>query len=155
MDLDGIEWEWMDYFFARGDDFNKFWEKFLNAKMRNILIIIGIGFDPRMCVAAESIMKKGGDGKRDCILIEFDEGENSPSQRYRLDVNNNLEQINNIFNGKGAITSKKIKMIGKDNKRIGSRCAANLFLSEYPAARCGDEHENRLKGRCIFGVWLN
>jgi len=30
-----------------------------------------------------------------------------------------------------------------------------LFLSEYPAACCGDEHENRLKGSCIFDVWLN
>ena len=30
-----------------------------------------------------------------------------------------------------------------------------LFLSEYPAACCGDEHENRLKDHCILGIWLN
>ena len=123
-------WEWEDYFLATGEKFISFWDKYLSVKERNILFILGVGFDPRMCVAVESIMARKGDGKRDCLLINFDEGESSPSQQYQSNVSDNLTHIKELFNYRGIIKNERIIMVGRGNRRTGSRNAANLSLEK-------------------------
>jgi len=118
---------WNDYIFMTGTDFNTFWEKHLNEKARNILFILGLGFDPRMCSGMRAIMNAGGDGKRECLVIEFDEGDDSPSKNYSKSVQENKVELENLFSGKGTIVYKKIPMWSNDDRRIGARRASEII----------------------------
>jgi hypothetical protein len=121
---------WEDYFLRSSDEFSKFWEEYLGNKERNVLFVVGMGFDPRMCAASEVILNRGGKGKRDCYLIVFDEGPDSPSRRYSEEIVTNRSKLTQIFNGKGDIIEKPVKIFSDDGRRIGSKSAANVFSSE-------------------------
>jgi hypothetical protein len=118
---------WRDYFLRQGRTFSEFWNEYLNSKEHDVLFVVGLGFDPRMCTAVENILNTGGNGKRDCFLLKFDEGDESPSKRYEHLISSNRSKLEKMFNGKGEIISKDIEMLSKDGRRIGSRSAANVF----------------------------
>ena len=126
-----MTFRWNDYFFTKNEDYHDFWQNYLKQK-REILFILGKGFDPRMCLGLESILQKGGDGKRDCTLISFIEGENSPSRDFRLDVEQNKTKLNELMNGRGNIKEISIKMETEDGHRVGPRAAAEIF-ADYSA----------------------
>ncbi len=118
---------WNDYIFFKGPDFDIFWEQHLRAENRNVLFIIGLGFDPRMCTGISAIMNAGGTGKRECLLIEFDEGDDSPSKKYNNEVQRNKEELQQLFNQKGKIVSKQLQMWSDDGRRIGARRASEII----------------------------
>lgn len=120
---------WGDYFLRKGSEFNTFWKEYLNNEEHNALFVLGLGFDPRMCTAVEVILNVGGNGKRDCFLIVFDEGPASPSRRYEDDVSSNKSKIEGMFTGKGEIIEKSVKMFSDEGRRIGPRNAVNIFSS--------------------------
>jgi hypothetical protein len=121
------KWEWDEYFLRKGKDFREFWNTYLNSEKRDILFILGLGFDPRMVLAVKTIIDAAGEGKRDCILLEFDEGKGSPSAKYNDDVNSNLFRLDRLFNKRGHIEKKSIQMFSKEKRRTGSRNVAKLF----------------------------
>ena len=92
---------WSDYVINRGQHFTEFWKSFITEKNRNICFILGLGFDPRMCHAVESILALGGQGARDCVLIRYDEGDTSPSHRYQELVQANYYKLKEKFENKG------------------------------------------------------
>lgn len=118
---------WADYFLRSGDDFAPFWKSILQSQERHLLFVVGLGFDPRMCSAIKEIMSHGDAGKRDCLLIAFDEGPDSPSQQYHDMVKSNDEELNRLMSSKGNITKHQLKMWSADGHRIGSRNAALIF----------------------------
>ena len=83
---------WNDYFLKKDRKHDEFWKEYLETP-RNILYILGAGFDPRMCVGIKSILEKGGEGIRHCALINFHEDENSPSKKFRHNVDMNKEEL--------------------------------------------------------------
>lgn len=118
---------WEDYLLFGEESFHKFWKKH-QSKERDILFILGRGFDPRMCLCSENILKKAESGIRDFILIQFDEGKNSPSTAYRHDVEQNQTRLEELVQGnRGKIQTKSIKMEADDGYRIGPREVAGLF----------------------------
>jgi len=117
---------WEDYFLRKNDQFHDFWQTYLKQD-RNILFILGRGFDPRMCLCAESILNKNGNGKRDFVVVNFSEGENSPSRDYRQEIDNNMEQLGRLVDQRGIITEKSIHMENEEGYRIGSREAVDIF----------------------------
>lgn len=118
---------WKDYFLRKGIDFQDFWRSYLTKQNRNICYILGLGFDPRMCSAISFIMSCNGDGLRDCYLIRYDEGEDSPSKKYEPEIRSNFGILSDLFNNKGTIIPKDITMVSKDRRRIGGRNAMTLF----------------------------
>ena len=40
---------WRDYFLRDGEGFDEFWKTFLAERKRNLLFVLGHGFDARMC----------------------------------------------------------------------------------------------------------
>ncbi len=116
----------------KNDSFDDFWKTHL-AKKRNLLIVLGQGFDPRMCLCAEAIMKNPSYGLRDFILIQFDEGKNSPSTKYDVEIQQNKSRLEKLVNAVGTIQIKNISMKADDGYRIGSRKAAEIFkdLGEF------------------------
>ena len=118
---------WDDYFLKNGDQFNEFWKSFLNEKERKVLFILGKGFDPRMCHGVSKILSINGKGKRDCICINFSEGENSPSQKYTENVEKNNIELNNLFKNKGQISERTIELESSGGDRNGPRKIAESF----------------------------
>lgn len=124
---DGLRWD--PYFMKQGDEYYQFWKDHLDTKERNILLILGRGFDPRMCASLEIIFGLQKRGICDCMLIEFDEGPVSPSLRHAGLVKRNLEKLRNILKSE-TIYRKEIKMWSDDGftkRRISSRSISEAF----------------------------
>ncbi|MCD4677120.1 MAG: hypothetical protein K8S18_14165 [Desulfobacula sp.] len=121
------DFRWSNYFLRHGDDFNRFWIEYIKNNEKNILFILGQGFDPRMCIGLEKIISIGGSGLRDCVVIEFDEGLNSPSEMHSDLLEENKEKLNRIIRNKCNKIIKTIHMWNDENRRIGSRRAAEIF----------------------------
>jgi hypothetical protein len=121
-----IESRWKDYFIANGDDFLAFWKEYLFNKSKNILFIMGLGFDPRMCIIYEKIINVGGSGSRDCMIINFQEATGSSSYDYMDLMNTNNLKLKKIIPSDSKLIERKIIMISQDNKRVGSRNALKI-----------------------------
>lgn len=120
---------WRDYFLRDGDGFDEFWKAFLAERKRNLLFVLGHGFDARMCDGIERVLSLGGEGTRDVALIAFDEGAESPSQIYVAQRTANGERLEQLVRGRGAIEHRDIKMFSDDNRSIGARSIAQEFAS--------------------------
>lgn len=120
---------WRDYFLRDGEGFVHFWTQFLAEQERNLLFVLGHGFDARMCEGVERIIRLGGGGTRDVALIAFDEGADSPSQTYVDQRKANGERLERLVQGHGKIGHRNIKMFSDDNRRIGARSIAQEFSS--------------------------
>ncbi|MBI2266243.1 MAG: hypothetical protein HYU64_13925 [Armatimonadetes bacterium] len=117
---------WRNYVMESGPRLQTFWRAHFQAE-RNVLFVLGKGFDRRMCLGLQSLMDAGGTGNRDVVAIHFDEGASSPSKTYWQDVNTNWAELQGMVEGKGVLTTKPLKMWSDDGRRIGSRNAARLF----------------------------
>ena len=117
---------WRDYFLRGGNDFTLFWEDFLSEK-RDLLFLLGHGFDARMCECSESILSIGREGVRDALLIEYDEGAESSSHKYRAQREANGVRLEALFAERGALSKRNIRMLSEDGRRIGARSIANEF----------------------------
>lgn len=120
---------WRDYFLRDGEGFDEFWKPFLAEQRRDLLFVIGHGFDARMCDGIERVLSLGGEGTRDVALIAFDEGAESPSQLYLAQRKTNGERLEKVVHGRGKIGHRQIKMFSDDNRRIGARSIAQEFVS--------------------------
>ena len=116
---------WKNYIINKGVNVCTFWEDHLADKARNLLFIMGQGFDPRMCNGATTILKQGGEGLRNCLLIEYDEGPESPSIKYADLVEKNRLLLNELF-GEENLEVRKLQMLSDDGRRIGSIRASYL-----------------------------
>jgi hypothetical protein len=63
-----------------GERLAEFWESHLHDGKRQVLFVLGKGFDPRMCLGFKALINAGGDGKRDILAIDPEAGEISSSQ---------------------------------------------------------------------------
>ena len=63
MSTDSLRWR--DYFLREGEQFDGFWQPFLAEGKRNLLLVLGHGFDSRMCDGIERVLRLGGEGSRD------------------------------------------------------------------------------------------
>ncbi len=127
------ELRWSNYFLRHGDEFYAFWKEYLQDNERNILFILGQGFDPRMCFGFEALLEAGGSGRRDCVVIEFDEGPNSPSTKHSNLLGENKVKLDQLIKNRGTKIIKKVRMWSDDGRRVGSSNAAHVFtgLSDF------------------------
>ena len=51
------DFRWDPYFRCHGEDFYRFWKSYLGTGEKNILYVLGCGFDLRMCSGYEAILK--------------------------------------------------------------------------------------------------
>jgi hypothetical protein len=116
---------------TRGKGFDEFWKKYLASHECKILFILGLGFDPRMCEAIQTIINAGGKGTRNCRMLEYDEGPDSPSYKHKGLVKKNRETLTNLMeeSGYGKPDVHHIRTLSGENRRIGSRKVAHMFNS--------------------------
>lgn len=117
---------WSTYFLRKGDEFSNFWKSYLSSK-KDVLFVISSGFDPRMCTGIEELLKFGGDNTKECIKIEIDEGESSPSRKHGDLIAANNKKLESLI-PPDKIKTEPVQMWSADRRRrIGSRQVANIF----------------------------
>jgi hypothetical protein len=127
---------WDPYFIKSGSNFDAFWKDYLLDGDHHLLYILGQGFDPRMCIGIEALLRAGGFGSRDCLLVDFDEGLNSPSKQLDHLAQQNRQRLDELINKRGNLISKQVKTWssgGLNRHRISSYNAEKLFtdLSDF------------------------
>ena len=121
---------WLGYVLRGGDQFVPFWKSLVKSSERNLLFLVGGGFDPRMCTSIETILSLGGKGARHCLIIEYDEEQASPSRAHEALITSNVNRLDNLFNGSNGISKRQIQMWSEDGKRrVRSRRAAEILTS--------------------------
>ena len=122
---------WDSYVLMKGAEIiQSFWADHLKDKSNSILYILGKGFDIRMNEGIKQMVNKNPELKIKCLLIEFDEGQESSSRDYQKHVEANMKEIENL---KGiSIETKMISLWkgrGRNKRRIGDKQASDIFLS--------------------------
>jgi hypothetical protein len=126
--LGGLRWD--PFFIQAGDGFYEFWEQYLHDKKRDILFVIGQGFDPRMCNGLDAILSIGGEGTRNCLSISFDEGPNSASQEQFKLTQFNFDHLRQSLINRGRLIERTVIMwstTGIAQRRVGSINASKIF----------------------------
>ncbi len=130
---------WLGYTLRGSSEFVPFWNSLIHSRKRDLLFVVGSGFDPRMSAAARAIMRLGGEGIRRCLVVEYDEGSTSPSRVHDDLAASNAETLGAVFNRPGQIVKRRIDMLSADGRRrVGSRRAAEVFESVNDIAEFTD-----------------
>jgi hypothetical protein len=119
---------WWTYVLESGIGVQRLLSYHVGQKNRDVCFILGAGFDPRMNLGLRALVEAGGDGRRQLMVLRFDEGASSPSHAYVEWSKENLEELSRLsVEGKFTSQEKELQMFAADGRRIGSRSAANLF----------------------------
>jgi hypothetical protein len=79
---------WEPYVLWRDAEFGARWKDHFDEPPRNVLIIAGLGFDPRAVFVSQELIDAGGKGKRDLWLLCYDNGqETTEAQRQTVAAN--------------------------------------------------------------------
>ncbi len=97
-----------NYFLRKGYRFEEFWKEYFSTEEKNVLFILGLGFDPRALTCLEIINKSISKSKIVCMPIEYNDDfkGNRPLSEF---LKNNVSGLESIFPRKDWI-SKKIEM---------------------------------------------
>jgi hypothetical protein len=87
---------WENYFLRTDKAFFEFWTEYLREK-RDILYIMGLGFDPRTVVMVESIYGIKGTGLRDTMVIRYFVNEKDKVTPNHTLVEGNIRRLNSLI----------------------------------------------------------
>jgi hypothetical protein len=119
---------WDDYFLKHGTGFSRFWEEYLQQENRNLMCILGLGFDPRASIGYSGLLDAKGKGRRDILEIELEEGTTGSSTDYRDRIEANRKALTSMVPiGSNQEVSKLV--MWAEGRRVGSRRAANIISS--------------------------
>lgn len=122
---------WAPYILLHGEELKVFLnEHFLPAE-RKVLYVMGKGFDIRMNIGIDRIIKANPSVDVDLFLINFNEGKKSNSLKYKSLVTENQKELSSIISD-SKIFNKNIDLWkggSRHKRRIGDREAANLIDS--------------------------
>ncbi len=127
--LDTMPPRWQDYILTDGQAFQEFWASHLRPRRRDVLFVLGHGFDPRMCLGLAAIMGAGGEGRRDICVLALEEGSHSPSQAHAGLAQQNWRELECLA-ARGTMTTRSIPLWSADKRRrVGATQAAAIFRS--------------------------
>lgn len=108
---------WDPYVLAEDRDFDAFWREHLATRARNVLFVLGRGFDPRALAALRRIIALGG--MPQVWLMAFDNGLEDSALRQQL-TQTNREGLDAIV-GPGAIREMQVSIGGAAYSNATSR----------------------------------
>lgn len=118
---------WDSYVLISNNEINNFWqEHFNNTANRSVLFIIGKGFDIRMNNVFKTLLGSTKDVIIQCLLIEYNEGQTSPSNKYQDLIKQNTLELEGLILTKDNIKLNSLfidiwKNEGRDKRKIGDR----------------------------------
>ena len=110
---------WDPYVLSHGAAFHTFWRDHLVSRERDVLFIVGRGFDVRALDVSQAIMKAAGVGRRDLWLLCFDQ-DRPDSEKSRQMALKNESGYRAQFS-KSKITEIKIGLGGPTKSTATSR----------------------------------
>lgn len=119
---------WDDYFLKHGNGFSTFWEEYLQAEQRNVLCVLGIGFDPRVAIGYSELLDAKGVGRRDLLEIELEGDVDMHSTGLQELVEINRKALTNLV-PTGSKSEIAKFATWADGRRVGSRRAASVISS--------------------------
>lgn len=122
----GIERMWDDAIHLKGEAFEEFWGRRLKQK-RDILVIGGLGWDPRMTALVSTLEDSGGDGLRhlDLIIYRPSASFESPHKKF---IDRNIECLEEIIKGRMRREDVDIITRKEDNRYAGDDEIAKYYV---------------------------
>ena len=122
---------WDPYVLAGGDEFDGFWTTHLASRRREVLFLLGRGFDPRALKAIRRLCELGVSPR--VWLLAFDNGLEDSPQRRELTENNHRSLVELV--GEGEIRELPVT-IGMGPANATSRSTGSAISSQgaIPAA---------------------
>lgn len=119
---------WDSYVLISNNEIDNFWQEHFNntSVCRTVLFIIGKGFDIRMNNVFKTLLSSTGNVEVQCLLIEYNEGANSPSHKYQNLINENTIELQELISQRENLKLESLfidiwKDEGRDKRRIGDR----------------------------------
>lgn len=123
--------KWKDYVLTQHRQFDDFWAAHFAERERNVLVIAGVGFDPRATLVSERLLAAGGVGRRECWGIELPSTQSAGSWQGNA-AGGNRDQLLALY-GDDSISLHHIDLVD-GQRRIGGRQAAALIVLDDIAA---------------------
>lgn len=79
---------WEPYVLWGSAEFHDRWKEHFAERARDVLVVAGLGFDPRATSVSEALLSTGGEGKRDLWLLCYDNGQQTTEQQRQTIANN-------------------------------------------------------------------
>ncbi|MEZ2338383.1 hypothetical protein AB6735_22235 [Mucilaginibacter sp. RCC_168] len=121
---------WDPSMLIQGQQTSVFWKEHFSQTGRKLLFILGKGFDVRMNIALTNLLYNSPSVDMTCWMIDFEEGEESSSNKYAAQVAANYTELQKLL-GTRPLVEKQISLWSKKNQgkkqRIGDRQAAGLL----------------------------
>lgn len=118
---------WYNYVCHGGDGFRSFWSDQLRDNNRRLLVVLGLGFDPRMCLGLTQLLEVIGTNQLDCLLIEHIGPMQAQNHSLRAAVDQNLLTLRSLAAKRGKLIEEKIPIFHTNGDRIGPRRAAAIL----------------------------
>lgn len=116
---------WDPYVLAGRDEFDVFWEKHLANRKRDVLFLLGRGFDPRALKAIRRLCKLGVSPQ--VWLLAFDNGLEDSPQRRELTEKNHRSLVELV--GEREIVELPVK-IGMDQPNATSKNTRSAIIDQ-------------------------
>jgi len=117
---------WYDAIHFKPDEFEGFWKKRF-SRTRDLLLITGLGWDPRMTAATNMLKSFGGKGIRDLHLIKYGPSESFVSPYHNF-IHKNMELLAKIADGWAGITETQIITRAANNYYVGDEDISTKFV---------------------------
>ena len=122
----GIVRTWNDAVHLQPDAFQHFWSERLKKK-REILLILGLGWDPRMTALLSVLKDLGGKGSRYVHLVRY-----SPSRSFKSPhkefIDKNLSELDQTMQNWGEKQNIEIITRAEDNLYIGDSELSKFYV---------------------------
>lgn len=83
-ELNNKSLRWDPYLLISGEGLVDLWQNHFQSQNTKVLFIMGKGFDVRMNFGLESLMSNATNIDLEILLINFNEGRNSPSKNTKI-----------------------------------------------------------------------
>jgi hypothetical protein len=113
---------WDNYFLKSDSDFISFWNSYQANDDKDILFIMGLGFDPRTCLGIETVFSRKTKRKRDTVLLRYYKNQEEINDPVKPKVKEHIDRLT-TFLRKGGFTmptERNIFMRSEDDKSIVS-----------------------------------
>ena len=130
-----IERNWDDAIHLKPKFFENFWVQRLKNK-RDILVICGLGWDPRMTTLLSTLKNFGGFGLRDLHLVIYRPSPSFTSSHKKF-IDKNFEELEKIVEKWMVKREIEIKTRKEDN-RYGGDARISKFYTQYDISQYTD-----------------
>jgi len=113
---------WKDYFMKSDGEFHDFWKTYQEHDDRDILFIMGLGFDPRTTLGVESVFCSRTTRKRDTILLRYYKNKEDINEPPFPKVKEHVDKLAGFLTRFGfpQASEKNVLLRSDDDKSIAS-----------------------------------